>query len=102
MVNKTFISPTKLAVEMRIKAEMKRNPIFETADVEVKNRILAMTEPVYKMLSELEGCPQEVVDEILKSEEFWAAMSCSMKVSNTAKTGDVMKATRNIITDLCA
>lgn len=102
MVNKTFLAPTQIAVEMRIKAEMKRNPIFETADAEIKNRILAMAEPVYKMLSELEGSPQEVVDEIIGSESFWAAMSCSMKVSNTDKTGDIMRATRNIITDLCA
>ena len=98
----SFLAPTLRAVEMRIKAEVKRNPLFETADAEIKNRAIAMAEPIFKMLSDLEGYPQETVDAIISSEEFWSAMSCSIKVNNTATASGILTAIRNIIADLCA
>ena len=103
MTNTTFLAPTKRAIEMRIKLECKRNPIFDSLPPEAKERMLHMVEPIYKMLGDLEGFPQNVIDEIISSEEFWTAMSCSVKVSNPAMmTTPIMKAVRNVIADLCA
>ena len=103
MTNTTFLAPTKRAIEMRIKLECKRNPIFDYLPKEAKDRFVAMSEAIYKLLNDLEGFPQDEVDAVLDSEEFWTAMSCSVKVSNPAMmTTPIMKAVRNVIADLCA
>lgn len=98
--NATFLAPTKKAVELRFKAELKRNPFFERIPSETKERFLLVSNNLCEMLETLEGLPQAEVDEIVNSDQFWNAMTVA--VNNTADHAPIVKAIRNIITDLCA
>lgn len=101
MTNTKFLAPTKLAVEMRIKAELKRNPDFENISTECKQRLVASAQGIHILLSKLEGLPQEQVDAIVLSEEFWTCLS-SVAMPHPAEGAATVKFLRNIITDLCA
>lgn len=98
--NTTFIAPTKMAIELRFKAELKRNPAFEYMPTETKQRFLLVSNNLHEMFETLEGMPQAEVDAIINSDQFWNAMTVA--VNNTADHAPIMQAIKNIITDLCA
>lgn len=98
--NTTFIAPTKMAIELRFKAELKRNPAFEDMPTETKQRFLLVSNNLTEMFETLEGLPQAEVDAIINSDQFWNAMTVA--VNNTADHAPIMQAIKNIITDLCA
>lgn len=91
-----------MAVDMRVKKELKRSPVFETWSTEDKNRFLAIVNPLHQTLAQFDGFPQNVVDAVVESDEFWTAISCSIPMSSTTVCESLMTPLRNIITDLCA
>ena len=100
MENK-FYAPTRMAVELRLKSELKRSVVsFSAAE---KLRIIQLAQPLYEALKELEnlGLSQAEVFKITNSEEFWSAMT-RIPMSSTVSSAIIIKPIRNVIADLCA
>ena len=96
----TFLAPTLRAVEMRMRAELKRNPAFEGASAESKERIMSKAPSMHSLLQKLEGCPQSTVDSLIQSPKFWEILSLA---ADGTKAGEVtIEFFRNVFTDLCA
>lgn len=96
----TFLAPTLRAVEMRMRAELKRNPAFESASAEDKERIMRTAPSMHALLQKLEGAQQSAVDSLIMSPSFWEALS--LAVDGTEAGEVTVEFFRNVFTDLCA
>ena len=97
-----FVVPTRRAVDIRVHQEVQISPVFRGMSLDDKNRFMKIVDPLYQMLTQFEGFPQEVIDAVIESDEFWAAISCNIPMSSTTACDSVMAPLRHIITDLCA
>lgn len=96
----SFLAPTLRAVEMRMQKELKRNPAFEGATAEDKQRIMSKAPSMFALLKKLEGCPQTAVDSLIMNPKFWDALSLA---ADGTKAGEAtVSFFRNVFTDLCA
>lgn len=96
----TFLAPTLRAVEMRMRAELKRNPYFEGASAEDKQRIMRTAPSMHALLQKLEGAQQSAVDSLIQSPNFWEALS--LAADGTEAGEATISFFRNVFTDLCA
>lgn len=96
----TFLAPTLRAVEMRMKKELKRNPYFEGASSEDKQRIISKAPSMYELLKKLDGCPQSAVDSLIQNQKFWEILDLA---TDNSKAGEAtISFFKNVFTDLCA
>lgn len=98
--NDMFLVPTKTAVELRFKAELKRNPVFENMPSETKERFFLISRDLSNMFEMFDGMTQAGVNEIINSDPFWSAIGIAL--TDPKEHAPIVKAIRNIITDLCA
>ena len=96
----TFLAPTLEAVELRIKKELKRNPAFEGASAEAKQRIVDKAPSLYELLKKLDGCPQPAVDSLVQNSKFWEILELAADQTEAGEA--TISFFRNVFTDLCA